>query len=179
MSAPVSAPAGVAGTVRADPLLRPVWARWRFWLSALVVLVLAAVVVGLLGQSPGRALDPSSTRPDGSRALARLLSAYGTRVTATRDPAPRGGVTLVTDPDAFSVRQLRRLAASATRLVLVQPGVQATRAVAPGLEPHAGGAVGSAPACDDPGAVAAGEVRLPADTIPYAVSRGRTPDATR
>lgn len=165
--------------VQAGALLRPVWTRWRFWLAVLVALVLAAVVVGLLAQAPGRALDPASTKPDGSHALARLLAGYGTDVRTTTNPAARGGVTLVTEPDAFSGRQLRRLAAGSGRLVLVQPGVQATRAVVPGLEPAAGGTVDPEPDCAEPGALAAGEVDMPPDTARYVVSRGRHPDAVR
>ena len=168
----------VTTQTHAAPLVRPLWGRWRFWLAVLVSLVLAATVIGLLGQSPGRALDPTSTQPDGSRALASLLAGYGTHVTPTRDPST-GGAVLVTEPDAFSDRQLRRLAAHSTRMVLVKPGLRATRAVAPALEPDAAGDLDPAPSCDLPGALAAGEVDLPPDTIAYSDALGRHTDATR
>lgn len=154
------------GPGAAPRIMRPLWSRWRYWLALLVALVLAAVVVGLLGQTPGRPLDPASAQQDGSKALAQVLAGYGIRVERTTDPAP-GGDVVVTEPDAFSSGQLRRLAARSDRVVLVQPGLRATRAVLPVVEPDTGGGVSGDPGCSVAGAVAAGTVDLPDDAVPY------------
>ena len=130
--------------------------------------------VATLSDEPGRPLDPASAHKNGGKALARLLEHYGATVTATRSIdaalAHPGAAVLVTAPNDYSAAQLRRLAAAATRLVLVRPGTRAGNAVASGLEP--GVVDGSDIAqCSDRGAAAAGTVAFPGDTQGYTPGR--------
>lgn len=161
-----------ARAITAGELVRPVWRRLRYWIAAVVVLILGGVLIGALSDSPGRPLDPASARQDGSLAIARMLSSDGTRVTRTTsiDRAVVGATSatvVVTSPDDYSERQLRDLHRTGARLVLVQPGVRALRAIAPGVEPVSDSTVSNSPGCADPGAGAAGDVDLPADAVPY------------
>jgi hypothetical protein len=162
--------ATATGPVAAGALVRPVWRQTRLWLVIAAVIVLGAVLVGSLVDAPGQPLDPGSTHRNGSRALARVLAQYGTEVTSSRTISSVTGparTVLVTEPDDYSSTQLRLLRDRSARLVLVQPGTRATRAVLPGAAPEVAGSVDDAPDCQVPGATAAGEVNLPSDAIPY------------
>lgn len=159
-----------AGEVASAPLVRPWWLRARLWAVLVAVVVAGAAAVATLADEPGRPLDPASAHKNGGKALVRLLEHYGADVTTTRSIdgalARPGAAVLVTAPNDYSAAQLRRLAAAATRLVLVRPGTRAGNAVAPGLEP--GVVNGSDIAqCSDRGAAAAGTVHFPADTQAY------------
>ncbi len=152
--------------VTAGAVVRPAWRRLRFWLALGVLLALAGVAVALLSPRPGRALDPRSASKDGSKALAVLLARHGTAVTRSTSlaDAERAGAAtvLVVAPDSYSAAQLARLSRDAGRLVLARPSVAALRAVAPAVVAvdTAGGGP-TAPACAEPGALAAGSVDLP------------------
>lgn len=142
------------------------WRRARLWLAAAAVLVLGALLVATVSQSPSRPLDPGSAQHDGSKALARLLAHYGAAVRAVDSVTgavadARGAAILVIAPAQYSAAQLRRLSASAALLVLVQPGPKALAAVLPGAELDATGAPDPRPGCADSGAQAAGGLTLP------------------
>jgi hypothetical protein len=175
----VSGFAGGGVEVAAAPLVKPWWRRARLWAVLLTVIVVAGVATATLSDEPGRPLDPASAHKNGSKALARVLRHYGTALTATRSIdaalAHPGAAVVVTAPNDYSAGQLDRLAAEATRLVLVRPGTRAGNAVAPGLEP--GVTTGSdAALCGDRGAAAAGSVDFPGDTLGYTPgSSGATP----
>jgi hypothetical protein len=156
----VTTAAATAGAV-----VRPAWRRLRLWLVLAVLLALAGVAVALLSPRPGRALDPTSARKDGSKALAALLANHGAPVTRTTslNTAVRAGAAtiLVAEPDAYSANQLARLSRGVGRLVLAGPSVAALRAVTSAVV-RVGTASGpTEPGCTAPGATAAGSVDLP------------------
>jgi hypothetical protein len=162
----------VTAEVVAAPLLQPWLRRIRLWLVLALVVALGALLVGTLANQPGRDLDPSSARKNGSKALARLLDHYGAGLTVTSsiDDAMRdgpGSAVVVTQPDEYSDAQLAGLRTAARRLVLVAPNTRAGHAVAIGLEPDPGGYLIEFPFCSDPGASAAGRIALPGDARPY------------
>jgi hypothetical protein len=143
---------------------------------ALVWLLLAAVLLGgglliaAVSSRPGTPLDPTSADDGGSRALVHVLARFGVSVSATTslDTALAGGgrrAVVVTDPDAYSDAQLRRLT-SVDRLVLIRPGTRAA-AAADGLQPDPTREPADVPGCHDAGALAAGRVDLPGDALPY------------
>jgi hypothetical protein len=157
-------------------LLRPWWRRARLWAALAAIVVVGAVLVGALSNEPGRPLDPGSAHKDGSKALAQLLDQYGVTLEATSsvDTALSRAAhraVVVTAPGEYSTDQLRRLAAGAARLVLAGPDNQATRAVSSGIEPDLNGSPSDFPACGDPGAIAAGDVSFPSDTVTYLPGR--------
>lgn len=147
--------------VSAAPLVAPLWRRGRFWVALAVAVAVAAVLLGSLGDAPGRRLDPTSAAPDGALALSRLLRQDGVRVdTTTALPDASRRTVVLAEPDAYSAGQLRELGRRPGRLVLVAPGTAALHAV--GL--RAGDASPSpAPGCGLPAAVAAGDVTWPSD----------------
>lgn len=162
----------MSADVAPAPLVRPWWTKARLWIGLAAVVVIGAVLVGTLTEAPGRPLDPRSAHQNGSKAVVRLLQRFGATVAATSSLSTalsggaRGAVVL-TSPDDYSDAQLREIAAHSARLVLVAPGSRAGHAVAAGLEPDAEGVPHQAPLCPDPGATAAGLVRLPDDTRAY------------
>ena len=165
MSAPTLAPP--RQDVAPARLAGPVWRRLRLWVAVAAVLVVGAVLVGTLSDSPRRPLDPGSAQPDGSRALARVLAGYGTTVRSTTRLPGAGRTVLVTSPDDYSDAQLRELASRSRRLVLIRPGTRATAAVLPRVSPDAADGGDDRPGCAAAGARAAGDVDLPADTVAY------------
>lgn len=158
--------------VAAAPLVRPLWQRARLWLVLAGIVVLGAVLVGTLATKPGRPLDPTSARKNGSKALVRLLEHFGATVTATSNIDTALGdaahaAVVVTSPDEYSDTQLHQLGSAAGRLVLVAPNSRAGHALADGLEPDPAGFLLEYPVCSDGGASAAGRVSLPGDALPY------------
>lgn len=106
--------------------------------GAATVLGLVVIAVGLLlsGSPPPRPLDPTSTAPDGTRALARVLADTSqVRLETARDlatlqraRADAGTTIVVTDADALSVAAADALAnSSAGRVVLLTPDDTALR----------------------------------------------------
>jgi hypothetical protein len=163
--------------VAAPELIRPWWRRVRLWLGLALVVVVGGVVVGSLAEQPGRPLDPASPHKDGSKAIARLLDRYGAtlRSTSSIDTAGNAsGAVVVTAPDEYSDGQLARLAEGAGRLVLVAPGTRAVAAVAPGVEPSPSRPPADLAGCADGGAIAAGTVSFPGDTLTYLTRGGET-----
>lgn len=156
----------------AAPVIRPVWRRVRWWLALVAAVLLGAVLVTSVSSGPSRPLDPGSAHKDGSKALARLLTRYGSPVHTLRTLESavhnaRHATVVVTAPDDYSGSQLRRLHAAAKLTVLVRPGQRALSAIAPGVETDPKAAPSSHPGCADTGARAAGDIALPGDYVTY------------
>ncbi|MHA3701018.1 DUF4350 domain-containing protein [Jatrophihabitans sp. YIM 134969] len=148
---------------------RPTRAR-RGLVVLVVVVLLAVAAIVLLGRSDTDGDEPlsiTSTRPDGARALARLLDARGTNVREVDSLADaRGGgdarTVFVLASNDYAPDRLAALAADTSGpLVLLAPGNAALAAVRSDLVrttdtlPVTGTV---APGCDDPAAAAAGPV---------------------
>jgi hypothetical protein len=135
----------------------------RAWMVAGTVLVLAAVVVALARPGSSRPLDPASTAPSGSKALASALAGFGVHVHRTSDLAQARGRIVVVSPRDYSRAQLRGLAAHGD-LVIFGGVARTLRAL--GVAAHPLGDIGgvTASGCDWAGASAAGDVDLPAGT---------------
>ncbi|MGW2419375.1 DUF4350 domain-containing protein [Streptomyces sp. NPDC001709] len=149
--------------------VRQVWTRAR-GITLAAVLILAAAVAMAAVRSTDRhgELDPRSTDPYGSRAVARLLADRGvsTRVVTTlgaaRTAAGPDTTLLVAVPDLLTrsqQAQLRRAtAASGGRTILVAAGSSSVEQLAPGVTADPATSTGStlAPDCALPEARRAG-----------------------
>jgi len=134
-------------------------------LTALLVVTLAAAALATRGRV-GR-LDPDSYDPDGSHALAQLLSDAGVRVDAARDVAGAlrleratdGPTLLVTDPNLLPGPVLRRIADGAAVVVLIAADREALDVAAPGIRRAGDLPVrGRHPDCGLPAVMRAGRV---------------------
>jgi Domain of unknown function (DUF4350) len=142
------------------------WRRWRTPAALVAVILLGGVVIALLQPAAAitRPLDPGNVGRDGTHALAVLLAARGTRVTAAGTAAaaltqagPAHGAVVVTDPGLLTSGALGRLAAAPADLVIVAPGRSVLRALAPGVTLAGLAPVASRrPGCGWPGARLAG-----------------------
>jgi hypothetical protein len=119
-------------------------ARRRPWVTPLAIIALilvSATLIALLRPAPVLSyLDPDSTQPTGTHALADLLTARGqqvervTAVGAAAAAASHGHATLViTSPDLLAIQQLRALADAPADLVIIEPDQVALTALAPGI----------------------------------------------
>lgn len=143
-TAPSATPEHPHDATSLSPTPRQLWTRSRGIALALVILLAAAVAIAVVrsGGQHGR-LDPRSTEPHGSRAVAELLDQRGvsTRVVTTteeaRSAAGPGTTLLVANPDLLTERQRSRLHAatknSAGRTVLIAPGTRSIGTLAPGV----------------------------------------------
>lgn len=149
-----------------------IWTRVRGLLLALAILVVAGIVMALV-RSEGRhgSLDPRSTGPNGSRAVAELLKQRGvtTRVVTTLAEATTATgpdtTLLVTTPDLLTDHQqvlLRQdMDTAAGRTVLLSAGPSSVGTLAPGVETAASAPVSAlSPRCSLPAAERAGDVDL-------------------
>ncbi|MFI2318120.1 hypothetical protein AMK17_17140 [Streptomyces sp. CB00072] len=160
--------ATTASPTSTAPTPGQVWTRARGILAVVLILVVAGITFAVVrsGTNHGQ-LDPRSTDPKGSRAVAELLKARGISVTVatTLDEATAATgpdtTLLVAGPNLLTRSQQLRLdettSASAGRTLLIAPGPAATTRLAPGVraEPHH--AVSAlAPSCELPAARLAG-----------------------
>ncbi|MCH0566922.1 MULTISPECIES: DUF4350 domain-containing protein [unclassified Streptomyces] len=153
----------------ASPTARQVFTRSRGLLLALVLLLAAAVAIAVVrsGDRHG-SLDPRSTDPSGSRAVAALLAERGvhTRVVTTLDAARSAAgpdtTLLVAVPDLLTPLQQSRLrsatAESGGRTVLVAPGGTSVENLVPQVtaDPATSARSTLTPQCDLPAAHRAG-----------------------
>ncbi|MBN0045932.1 DUF4350 domain-containing protein [Streptomyces actuosus] len=153
----------------ASPTSLQVFTRSRGLLLALVLLLAAAVTIAVVrsGDRHG-SLDPRSTDPSGSRAVASLLAerGVGTRVVTTLDEARSAAgpdtTLLVAVPDLLTPFQQNRLRAatadSGGRTVLVAPGGTSVENLVPQVtaDPATSARSTLAPDCDLPAARRAG-----------------------
>lgn len=121
-----------------SPDARRIWRVTRGPSAVLLGIVAVSVVIALIRGGDNLAtLDPNSVAPEGSHALARLLTARGVEIATVRttaDAAQRaqGATVLVTTPEIVPAQQLRTLEERAADLVLVAPRQDTVDAVAPG-----------------------------------------------
>ncbi|MFI9273565.1 DUF4350 domain-containing protein [Kitasatospora sp. NPDC052896] len=163
-----------APTTALSPTLRQLWRRARWFLFAVVLLLLAGLLIGGLTSGPSYpALDPRSADPDGARATAQLLRHQGVTVDTATTAAQLGGGTgsdtvLVPLPDLLDPDQLLDLmAAGHRRLVLVSPGDATLAVLAPDLrtagtadQPLSTASASTPPDCTLPEAEVAGSAQL-------------------
>ncbi|MEV7995666.1 DUF4350 domain-containing protein [Streptomyces sp. NPDC086077] len=123
---------------------RQVWTRTRGIALALVLLLAGAVVIALVRSDANRgSLDPRSTAPEGSRAVAELLADRGvstrlvTTLEAARSAAAPDTTLLVAVPDLLTGPQKTQLrstmAESGGRTILVAAGSSSVEQLAPGV----------------------------------------------
>ncbi len=153
------------------PLARHIWQRARGLLLAAALLAAAGVALAALRSAEHTApLDPRSASPDGSEALARLLTHRGVHTTVLTDAAAlrreSGPDTtlLVPFPDSLTERQrtaVRKAAEDSGRTVLLAPDARTTSALTPGVRTFAARPVQpTRPDCDLPAARRAGGADL-------------------
>ncbi|MGK5628587.1 DUF4350 domain-containing protein [Streptomyces sp. URMC 123] len=160
-----------APTASASPTPRQLWTVWRGTLLAIALLLVAGTALAALRseEQHGR-LDPRSTDPSGSRAVAELLADRGvtTRTVTTSEEAldATGPNTtlLVTRPDLLTKQQQSALSTAGEtggRTVLLAPGPSSVGTLVPGVRAATPTEVTvRVPACSLDDAVRAGEVEL-------------------
>ncbi|MFJ7065296.1 DUF4350 domain-containing protein [Streptomyces sp. NPDC101115] len=166
----MSRPATTSTSTSLTP--RQIWTRARGALLVLALLLIGGTVLATMRSSGhhGR-LDPRSTDPSGSRAVAELLKAEGVTVdvadTLTEATAATGADTtlLVTAPDLLTPEQQATLHGAMTRstgrTVLLGPGPSSLDTLAPGTSTALSVAVAPLePNCTLPAATRAGDVDL-------------------
>ncbi|XRQ11269.1 DUF4350 domain-containing protein [Actinomadura welshii] len=139
---PQDARAAGSGAGGAEPSARQVagrrWRSARGVVAVLLAMVVIAVVLAALRPSTSpQALDPTSPKQDGSRALAEILRGNGTPVDVARDAdeavrkAAPGTVMVVTRTERLTGEDLTRLASAQVDLLLVRPTSFALADLAP------------------------------------------------
>ena len=117
------------------------WRRWRLPMAIAAVIIAGGTVIGLLLPSSvtNNYLDPASTGPAGTHALADILAARGQQVIREIAPAAavqavRGGATLVvTSPQFLSSSQLAAMSRLTGNIVLVEPDQATLSAFTPAV----------------------------------------------
>lgn len=151
-----------------SPDARRVWRAARGPLAILALVVAAGIGIALMrGISEGGDLDPRSATPGGSRAIAQVLADHGVRVEpafqAAHAERQTGGWTtlVVVRPALLRPDDLRRIAADARDVVLVESKADTAGALLPGVKYIGGGNIAATrPGCDFPPARAAGAATL-------------------
>ncbi|MFJ3814041.1 DUF4350 domain-containing protein [Streptomyces sp. NPDC090056] len=166
---------------------RRIWTRVRGAALVVAVVLIGGLVLATVRSTNAHgALDPRSTDPHGSRAVAELLKERGVTLTlattldeATAATTP-GTTLLVTAPDLLTDAQLSTLRTaaqtSAGRTVLLGAGSPSLDVLAPGITSARDTAVTNlSPACTLPAATRAGSVDLGGER--YEVAPGTTADS--
>lgn len=106
-----------------SPTARGIWGKARLWVVLGVAILVAAIATVLAARpSEGGALDPRSYKPEGSRALAQILTRQGVRVEHTEEVSDVEGATLfVVRPDLVAPERLMQISGRAALTVLVAP----------------------------------------------------------
>lgn len=148
---------------------------WAAIVGVLVAVGIAAALLSAVGQSTRRgAMDPQSTGPDGTRALARVLDTHGVHVDTVHDPQalqqalaaarpaagrPARATLVLPDSPLVTAAQLRALSRAAADVVVLQPQARSLRMLF-GARPDGSGAGGlTAPGCTVAAARRAGPLR--------------------
>jgi hypothetical protein len=145
------------------------WRRYRVVVLVVVAILLVVVGIGIARSrgAQGR-LDPRSADPDGGRALAVLLGDRDVQVDRATDPTaaaaglgPRA-VVFAPVPGLLDDAQARSFgAATSGSIVLVGPDVDQLAAITDDITAPSFAVTGiRSPECDDPAAVAAGDVLI-------------------
>ena len=176
MSTPVSTddrPADAAPSTVSGASAPALWRRYRVVLLVIVLVLLAAVAIGVARSRGVQArLDPRSVDPEGGRALATLLADRGVRVDRVVDPnalATGMGTTtaaLVPVPGLLGESAARALGdASEGIVVLVDPPRAVLEAVTADVRSSSFVSVRvRSPGCDEAAAVAAGDALIGGST---------------
>ncbi|MEW2221472.1 DUF4350 domain-containing protein [Streptomyces sp. NPDC006990] len=154
-----------------SPLAPHIWQRARGLLLAAAILAVSGVALAALRSAEHTApLDPRSASPDGSKALARLLTDRGVHTTvltdsaALRQEAGHDSTLLVPFPDSLTEHQrtaVRKAAEGSGRTVLLAPDARTTSALIPGIRTFAALPVQpTRPDCDLAAARRAGDADL-------------------
>ncbi|MFE6459959.1 DUF4350 domain-containing protein [Streptomyces cinereoruber] len=175
------------GTTSTALSAHQIWTRARGAALVVALILIGGLVLATVQSTePRGALDPRSTDPHGSRAVAELLKERGVTLTlattldeatATTNP---GTTLLVTAPDLLTDAQQATLRStmesSAGRTVLLGPGSPSLRTLAPGITSAPDTAVTNLePACALPAATRAGSADLGGER--YEVAPGTTADS--
>lgn len=151
-----------------SPDARRIWRAARAPLVIAVVLVLGAVVLVLFRDNGNHGtLDPASTDPAGSRALANLLAQQGVHVVPTHTLAETesalddGTTLLVTDPGLLAPAQVAQLRGRAADAIFVAPDQEVLDLLLPGVTVRGQNTASTrSPGCTVAAAVAAGTARI-------------------
>jgi hypothetical protein len=176
MSAPVAVgerPVDAAPSTVSGASAPTLWRRYRVVLLVVVLVLLAAVAIGVARSRATQArLDPRSVDPEGGRALATLLGDRGVRVDRVTDPTALAtglsSTTAVVVPipgllDESAARSLGD--ASQGTVVVVDPPEDVLAAVTADLRSSSIISIRvRSPGCDEAAAVAAGDVLIGGST---------------
>ena len=123
------------------------WRQWRLLGALVALIVLACLVAVLLAPTPksNTYLDPASSDPGGTKALADILAGRGFQLTSVYSPAaalaaigapsgPPVSTLVITSPGLLSGAQRRQLARADADLLLVEPGRTSLAALAPAVQ---------------------------------------------
>ncbi|WP_435191491.1 DUF4350 domain-containing protein [Streptomyces sp. bgisy126] len=181
------APTTPTGSTSTALSARRIWTRVRGAALVVAVVLIGGLVLATVRSTNAHgALDPRSTDPHGSRAVAELLKERGVTLTltttldeATAATTP-GTTLLVAAPDLLTDAQLSTLRTaaqtSAGRTILLGAGSPSLDVLAPGITSAPGTAVTNlSPACTLPAATRAGSVDLGGER--YEVAPGTTADS--
>jgi len=133
--------------------------RWRFWVGAAVVAIVAAIItlVATGANGPGIPLSPENSAPGGARAVAQVLRQQGVEVLeptrlADAIAVSDGATLLLNDPNAIlDDGALAELAAAgAARLILLDPTDATLAALAPEVMPSGSTSEQGSADCDVP-----------------------------
>jgi hypothetical protein len=118
------------------------WRRWRTPVAIIALIIAGGAVIALL--QPARVsnnyLDPASTGPEGTHALADIMAGRGQQVVRETAPdaaaqAAHGGATLVlTSPQVLTRTELTAIARLTGNLVIVEPDRATLSALAPAAQ---------------------------------------------
>ncbi|MFI8399257.1 DUF4350 domain-containing protein [Streptomyces sp. NPDC085463] len=184
---PDSAATAPAGTTSTAPSARRIWTRVRGTALVVALVLIGGLVLATVRSADAHgALDPRSTEPHGSRAVAELLEQRGVTLTlaTTLDEATAATnsetTLLVTAPDLLTDAQRSTLRStmenSAGRTVLLGAGSPSLDILAPGVTGAPGTTVTNLdPACTLPAATRAGSVDLGGER--YEVAPDTTADS--
>ena len=176
MSAPVAMgerPADAAPSTVSGASAPALWRRYRVVLLVVVLVLLAAVAIGLARSRGAQArLDPRSVDPEGGRALATLLGDRGVRVDRVTDPTTLATglssttAVLVPVPGLLDESAARSLGdASQGSVVVVDPPGDVLDAVTADLRSSSVVSIRvRSPGCDEAAAAAAGDVLIGGST---------------
>jgi Domain of unknown function (DUF4350) len=132
--------------VRGSRLVR-FWRQWRLLGALIALVVLTCLVAVLLAPAPksNTYLDPASSDPGGTKALANILAARGFQVTSVYSPqaalaaigassGPPTSTLVITSPDLLTAAQRRQLARANADLFLIEPDPTSLAALAPAVQ---------------------------------------------
>lgn len=114
---------------------------WRSWLVIALIVIAGGTIIALVQRPPANPyLNPDSTGPTGTHALADVLAKLGHRVVmagsvqAALGSARAGSTLVVTSPDYLTGQELTTLGRTPADVVLVEPTAAALADVAAPVE---------------------------------------------